>query len=61
MKAQVKLKDHEKQFWLDMSERRAYSAYCMAGGKESWASYAQRRCGNRLFPLPIKGREKEGV
>ena len=54
MKAQVKLKDAEKQFWLDMSERRAHSAYVAAGGKESWASYAQRRNGNRLFPLPVK-------
>ena len=54
MKAQVKLKDHEKQFWLDMSERRAHGAYVAAGGKESWASYAQRRNGNRLFPLPVK-------
>ena len=54
MKAQVKLKDHEKQFWLDMSERRAHSAYVAAGGKESWKSYAQRRNGNRLFALPLK-------
>ena len=54
MKAQVRFKCHEKQFWLDMSERRAHSAYRMAGGKESWASYAQRRNGNRLFALPVK-------
>ena len=54
MKAQVKLKDAEKQFWLEMSERRAHNAYCMTGGKESWASYAQRRNGNRLFALPVK-------
>ena len=39
MKAQVKFKDHERQFWLDISERRAWNAYCMAGGKESWISY----------------------
>ena len=54
MKAQVKLKDHEKQFWLDMSERRAHGAYVAAGGKEGWKSYAQRRNGNRLFALPLK-------
>jgi len=55
MKAQVKLKDAEKQFWLEMSERRAHNAYVAAGGKESWASYAQRRNGNRLFPLKVGG------
>jgi len=55
MKAQVKLKDAEKQFWLEMSERRAHNAYVAAGGKESWASYAQRRNGNRLFALKVGG------
>lgn len=53
MKAQVILRNSEKQFWLQMSERRAHNAYCMAGGKESWESYAKRRCGNRLFAIEI--------
>ena len=51
MKAQVKLKDAEKQFWLDMSERRAHSAYVAAGGKESWASYR----GEKETVILVKG------
>lgn len=54
MKAQVLLKDKSKQFWLEMSERRAFNAYWVAGGKESWESYAKRRCGNRIIPQKIK-------
>jgi hypothetical protein len=53
MKAQVVFKSAEKQFWLDMSERRAHNAYCMAGGKETWASYTQRRNGNRLASMQL--------